>query len=106
MVKALGLPPAREAPKRIRTDGPQSRDIPAGDHGPLAAMAAAICWSIAARADAITAQALAGIASPMICRCGHSAGGWSAPDADILAPTCGRIGRPTSTSGAYNLRSG
>jgi hypothetical protein len=32
-------------------------------------------------ADAITARALAGIASPMICRCGPSAGGWSAPDA-------------------------
>jgi hypothetical protein len=35
---------------------------------------------------------------------GHSAGGWSAPNADILAPTCGRIGLPTSISGTSNYQ--
>src|SRR6516225_10877339 len=35
----------------------------------------------------------------MTCRCGRSAGGWSAPGADISAPMCDPTGRRMSISG-------
>jgi hypothetical protein len=63
-----------------------------------AATAVATCWPIAARAVVITAQPLTAITSPTICRCGHCAVEWSAPDADISALTCGRIGDRMSIS--------